>query len=51
VLYGSDWPFAPAEVGAYFDHFLDTELSDDTRAQINRGTAEVLFPRLTHAQL
>jgi len=46
VLYGSDWPFAPAEVGAYFDHFLDTELPEITRAQIDRGAAERLFPRL-----
>lgn len=46
VLYGSDWPFAPADVGAYFDRFLDTEVPDATRAQIDRGAAERLFPRL-----
>jgi 6-methylsalicylate decarboxylase len=46
VLYGSDWPFAPADVGAYFDHFLDTELAGATLAEINRNAAERLFPRL-----
>jgi predicted TIM-barrel fold metal-dependent hydrolase len=51
VLYGSDWPFAPADVGLYFDHFLDTELPDDIRAQIDRGAAEQLFPRLAHIQV
>jgi predicted TIM-barrel fold metal-dependent hydrolase len=46
VLYGSDWPFAPADVGAYFDRFLDTELAGATLAEINRNAAERLFPRL-----
>jgi predicted TIM-barrel fold metal-dependent hydrolase len=46
VLYGSDWPFAPAEVGRRFDRFGLTGLSGDARHQINRGAAERLFPRM-----
>ena len=48
VLYGSDFPYAPAWVGAEFAKLLDayTGFKGDEFAQINRKAAEVLFPRL-----
>ncbi|MFD9958531.1 amidohydrolase family protein [Amycolatopsis sp. NPDC058986] len=48
VLYGSDWPFAPEEAGGYYNHFLETyaDFADGQAAAIDRGSAEVLFPRL-----
>ncbi|GCE40085.1 amidohydrolase [Rhodococcus sp. USK10] len=48
VLYGSDWPFAPAAAGAYFNSHLDSTatLDDATRAEINHLNADTLFPRL-----
>lgn len=48
VLYGSDWPFAKEEAGAYFNGFLDSyEKFESGQAHaLNRGNAEVLFPRL-----
>lgn len=48
ILYGSDWPFAPEEAGAYYNRFLDTDpsLTPETAAAINRESAEALFPRL-----
>ena len=47
VLYGSDYPFAPAAAvwlmrKAYEEHHLDRR----TREAIDRGNAEALFPRL-----
>jgi predicted TIM-barrel fold metal-dependent hydrolase len=50
VLYGSDWPFAPAPVGAYFDRYLESEATPDEHAEISRGAAERLFPRLARAK-
>jgi predicted TIM-barrel fold metal-dependent hydrolase len=47
ILYGSDWPFATARTVAYFnDLFADEPLDAATRAAIDRGNAERLFPRL-----
>ena len=47
VVFGSDWPYAPARAvaaftGMYDAHPLDTE----QRHSIDRGAAEALFPRL-----
>ncbi len=49
VLYGSDWPFAPQEAGSYYNDFLETYTGfrPGEAAAIDRGNAEVLFPRLT----
>ncbi|MFE6691860.1 amidohydrolase family protein [Streptomyces sp. NPDC057743] len=48
VLYGSDWPFAPQEAGSYYNHFLETypDYAPGQAEAIDRGNAEVLFPRL-----
>lgn len=48
VLYGSDWPFANEKAGTYFNSFLETYDGFTTGQQheVNRGAAEVLFPRL-----
>lgn len=47
ILYGSDRPFAPNPTITYFDGYLDThERSEGQSDAINRGNAEVLFPRL-----
>lgn len=48
ILYGSDWPYAPEQVGGYFATELDasSDVDSDRRAAINRGNAELLFPRL-----
>ncbi|MFE6904434.1 amidohydrolase family protein [Streptomyces sp. NPDC057717] len=48
ILYGSDWPFAPEEAGAYYNHFLDTDpsLTPEVAAAINRVSAQAMFPRL-----
>jgi predicted TIM-barrel fold metal-dependent hydrolase len=48
VLYGSDWPFAPQDVGTYYNHFLETYpgFAPGQAEAINRGSAEALFPRL-----
>lgn len=47
ILFGSDWPFAPTEVGGYFAHGLDGgEVPDDARAAIDSANALALFPRL-----
>ncbi|WP_308013281.1 amidohydrolase family protein [Streptomyces beigongshangae] len=45
VLFGSDWPFAPAAAGQYFAAGLDTGVDPGTLAAVDRGSAEVLFPR------
>jgi predicted TIM-barrel fold metal-dependent hydrolase len=44
ITYGSDFPFAPADVGTWVTGRLDAHASLDHRA-INRGNAERLFPR------
>lgn len=48
VLYGSDWPFASEQAGSYFNGFLQDyhDLTPGRSADIERGSAEVLFPRL-----
>ncbi|SUX54642.1 Predicted metal-dependent hydrolase of the TIM-barrel fold [Chromobacterium vaccinii] len=48
ILYGSDYPYAPAAVGASFTAQLDAcaELSATEHAAINLRNALALFPRL-----
>ncbi|WP_217544914.1 amidohydrolase family protein [Streptomyces sp. GbtcB6] len=46
VLFGSDWPFAPAAAGQYFANGLDSGVDPGTLAAVDRGNAEALFPRL-----
>lgn len=45
VTYGSDFPFAPS-VRTYNRMLDDSPLDEHTKAAINRGNAELLFPRL-----
>ena len=47
VLFGSDWPYAPAPVVSYFTGQLDAyeALDADGHAAIDRGNAAALFPR------
>lgn len=45
ILYGSDFPYAPAFVGTRFTELLDAE-AGDLRAAINRENGLGLFPRL-----
>ena len=49
ITFGSDFPFAPDAVGAYFAGELDKQFSNDTAslAQINSGTVAELFPRFS----
>lgn len=51
VLYGSDSPFAAEEYGRLFDSMLDgyDGYAPGALDAINRGNAEVLFPRLMAA--
>ncbi|WP_372409030.1 amidohydrolase family protein [Streptomyces luteireticuli] len=46
--YGSDWPFLPAEQGAYFTGLLDgfEGWADGELDAVDRDGAEALFPRL-----
>lgn len=48
VLFGSDYPYAPATLGAYFTSNLDgyADFTTQARASINNQTARSLFPRL-----
>lgn len=46
VLFGSDWPFAPAPACQYFANGLDSGVDPGTLAAINRTNAEALFPHL-----
>lgn len=46
VLFGSDWPFAPAAAGQYFANGLDDGVASAALAAVNRADAETLFPRL-----
>jgi predicted TIM-barrel fold metal-dependent hydrolase len=47
VVFGSDWPFAPAQAVQYFANGLDEhDLDDSRRAEIEHGNAYRLFPRL-----
>ncbi|MEV8066850.1 amidohydrolase family protein [Streptomyces sp. NPDC085995] len=46
LLFGSDWPVAPAEVGASQREFLEAYPCDDAVMKaVNRGNAAELFPR------
>jgi predicted TIM-barrel fold metal-dependent hydrolase len=47
-LFGSDFPYAPAELGGKFTAKLDadTALTDRDRAAINHENAHGLFERL-----
>ncbi|KUL38811.1 amidohydrolase [Streptomyces sp. NRRL F-4489] len=51
VHFGSDWPFAPTEAGAYFTGHLDAYDGWEPGAleAVNRTGAEALFPRLAGA--
>jgi aminocarboxymuconate-semialdehyde decarboxylase len=50
ILYGSDFPYAPASVGAAFTAKLDTfDLPRDDRAAINNGGAQEIFARFREA--
>jgi predicted TIM-barrel fold metal-dependent hydrolase len=47
VLFGTDWPHAPAAVGAAFTGMYEAyRMTDAQRASIDHGAAERLFPRL-----
>ena len=48
ILFGSDWPFAPAPVVGYFTNHLDQhpQLDAAQRRAIDSGNALALFPRL-----
>jgi 6-methylsalicylate decarboxylase len=48
ILFGSDFPYAPPDVAAYFIAALDgnRHLDSSERAAINNGNALALFPRL-----
>jgi predicted TIM-barrel fold metal-dependent hydrolase len=51
ITYGSDYPYAPAEIAAGFGHSYERYPIDaDLRGAIDRGNAETLFPRLTSVQ-
>lgn len=47
VLFGSDWPYAPAPAVSYFTGQLDAydAVDADDHAAIDRGNAAALFPR------
>ena len=47
VLFGSDWPYAPAVAVSYFTSQLDAyeALDADGRRAVDRANAEALFPR------
>jgi 6-methylsalicylate decarboxylase len=46
TLFGSDFPYAPAEVAAPFTTAIDTDLTAAEQAAINHANAHKLFPRL-----
>jgi 6-methylsalicylate decarboxylase len=48
ILFGSDFPYAPPDVAAYFIAALDANehLGPELRAAVNHGNAFALFPRL-----
>ncbi|MYV43153.1 amidohydrolase family protein [Streptomyces sp. SID1328] len=48
ILFGSDFPYAPASVATAFDQLLDTDsgLTDEQKTAFNRGNAKKLFTRL-----
>jgi predicted TIM-barrel fold metal-dependent hydrolase len=49
IVYGSDYPYAPASVGGAFTKHLDAYqgFSETEHASVNRSNALRLFPRLT----
>ena len=49
ITFGSDFPFAPDAVGAYYSGQLDKQFANDAAALtlINSGTASELFPRFS----
>lgn len=49
ILFGSDFPYAPASVASVFTAKLDAypDLTAEERIAINHGTAHTLFPRLS----
>ena len=48
IVFGSDWPYAPAPVVSYFVGGLNAfEMADAQRARIDYGNAATLFPRLS----
>jgi 6-methylsalicylate decarboxylase len=50
ILYGSDFPYAPASVGASFTAKLDSfDFPRDVRAAINNGGARQIFARFREA--
>jgi predicted TIM-barrel fold metal-dependent hydrolase len=50
VLFGSDWPHAPRQVGGLFESMYESyPLSEVQRASIDRGAAERLLPRFATA--
>jgi aminocarboxymuconate-semialdehyde decarboxylase len=52
ILFGSDFPYAPASVGASFTAKLDAygDLSAAEHGAINHGNAQDLFPRLARRE-
>ncbi|WP_043678917.1 amidohydrolase family protein [Streptomyces xylophagus] len=46
ILFGSDWPFAPAIASQYFAGGLDSGVDPGVLRAVNRTNAELLFPRL-----
>lgn len=47
ILFGSDWPYAPEPVVRFFVGQYESVIEDKAaRYRIDRGNAEVLFPRL-----
>ncbi|MGU3586411.1 amidohydrolase family protein [Rhodococcus sp. C26F] len=50
ITYGSDWPYAPAARSAKFTTSLD-DYSDIDHAAVNRGNAELLFPRFSLTEI
>ena len=51
ILFGTDFPFAPSDVGASFTKKLDAyhDLTNVEHEAINNGNARTLFPRLAKA--
>jgi 6-methylsalicylate decarboxylase len=49
VTFGTDFPFAPAERAQRFTEGLDAYDAAD-HAAVNRGNAELLFPRFAHRE-
>ncbi|MEW2131281.1 amidohydrolase family protein [Streptomyces sp. NPDC005435] len=48
ILFGSDFPYAPAPVATAFNHLLDTHsgLTDEQKKAFNHGNAKRIFSRL-----